>query len=150
MLVVAILTRREHTTTGEVLSAIALSSFAMPLARASGATLTAALTCAVVFASAFVAGTVCVRAVIAATRRPPAAPDRIAAGIVAAAALAVLQAFGIAGRVSHAAPWAAAPVCAGGVILVALAPSARHLRTIGWALVTSTAATAAILIAALR
>jgi len=150
MLFVAILARREHTTFGEMLSAIALSSFAMPLARASDAALPAALTCALVFTSAFVAGTLCVRAVIAATHRPPALSHRLGSAIIAAGAVVALQALASGGRVSHAAPWAAAPVCAGGLILVLLAPSARHLRTIGWALVASTTATAAILIAALR
>lgn len=150
ILVLLIAAQHEHTAIGEVLSAMALSSFAVPLARASGASSSVALTCALVFVSAFVAGTLCVRAVIAATRRPPAASMRIAAGLVAAGSLAALQALAAAGRVSRAAPLAALPVCLGGLILVLTAPSARHLRTIGWALVATTTAAALILIVALR
>src|SRR4051812_14355288 len=150
ILLLLILAHREHTTIGEVLSAIALSSIAVPIARASGALPAVALTCALVFASAFVAGTLCVRAVIAATRQPPSTWTRGVARLVAAGSLVLLQALAAGGTGSRTPPWAAAPVCLGGLILVLAVPSARHLRTIGWGLVAATTVTAVILIATLR
>jgi hypothetical protein len=150
MLVVVIVWRQEHTTSGEVLSAVALSSMALPVAVAAGAPVAVALSCASVFAAVFVSGTLCVRAVIGATRTPPAVGARTVAGLIAAASVAVLWMLAVAGRASRSAPWAALPVCGGGLLLVMKPPSARHLRTIGWSLVATTTITAAALIATLR
>ena len=146
----AILAQREHTTAGEVLSALALSSLALPVALAGGAPPTAALSCAAVFSAAFVSGTLCVRAVIFATRRPPSAGARAMAGLIAAASIAALWMLGAAGRASPSAPWAALPVCGGGLLLVLRPPSTRHLRRIGWSLVATTTLTAIVLIVTLR
>jgi hypothetical protein len=55
--------------------------------------------------------------------------------------------LGAIGFASSIAPWAALPVCVAGVVLVVKPPSARHLRIVGWTLVVTTAAAAAVLIA---
>jgi hypothetical protein len=150
ILVVFIVTRQEHTTGGEVLSALALSSLAWPVTVAGGANSRVGISCAAAFAAIFVAGTLSVRAVIANTRHPPAAAARGVAGLVAVASMAMLWSMAIAGRMSSSAPWSALPVCGGGLVLVLTPPSARHLRTIGWSLIGATTLTAVVLIAALR
>jgi YwiC-like protein len=141
---------REHTAGGEVVSAIVLATIASPVALAAGAVPAVALTCATVFAAGFVAATMCVHGVIARTRRPPAASVRILGATVA---MFVVIAFVVASRigmVSAVAPWAVLPMCIAGLVLVAVPPSARHLRVVGWMLVGSTVLTSAWLIAALR
>ena len=150
MLAFAIVTQREHTAAGEVLSALALSSLALPVALAAGASPAVGVTCAAVFSAAFVSGTLCVRAVIRASRRPPAAGTRAVAGSIATASIAVLWLLAAAGHAAAPAPWTALPVCGGGLLLVLIAPPARHLRTIGWLLVATTTITAAALIVTLR
>ncbi|MBI3402861.1 MAG: YwiC-like family protein [Acidobacteria bacterium] len=147
MLLAVIATRREHTMAGEILSACVLASLALPVALASHTTHAVAVTCVLVFAAAFTTATVCVRAVIMHTRRPPAIASRIAGALTACGAIAILVFSGAIGFASTVAPWAALPVCAAGVVLVAAPPSARQLRIVGWTLVATTAAAAAILIA---
>jgi hypothetical protein len=80
-------------------------------------------------------------------RRPPAVAPRVAGALTAVAALAILAFFGAIGVASTVGPWAALPMCGAGVALVVTPPSARRLRVVGWTLVATTAATAAVLIA---
>ena len=144
-----ILARREHTTAGEILSAVTMASLALPVGLAGGALMESALTCALAFGAGFVAATACVRAVILRTRKPPAAGARLVGGAVAAAVIAALAVLASRDVIDPSAPWAAAPLCVGGLALAAVAPSARRLKTVGWTLVATTALTAAVLIAAL-
>ena len=147
MLIVA---RRERTSAGEILTALTLSSLACPVALAADAAAPAALSVASAFAAAFVSATISVRAVIMHTRRPPARPSRIVAGIFAGASLGALAWAGLGGLATSAGLWAALPVCGASLVLVVVPPSASRLRVVGWTLVTATLATAAILIAALH
>jgi hypothetical protein len=149
-LLVLIALRREHTTAGEIFSAFTLASVSLPVALASGATHAVAVTCVLVFAAGFVTATVCVRAVIMHTHRPPASTARIGGVVTVAGALTVLAVAASVGFASTVAPWAALPMCAAGVVLVAKPPSARQLRVVGWTLVATTAATSTVLMAALR
>lgn len=144
-----ILSRHEHSTFGEVLTAVALSSLAAPVALGSGASTTTAVTCAVVFASALVAGTLSVRAVIMRTRQPPAVGARAVSAIVSLGFIAALAVLSQNGLVTWAAPLAALPMCGLAAALVAFPPSARHLRVVGWTLVSGTTATALVLVALL-
>src|SRR3954462_7035624 len=150
ILVAFIFMRHEHTTGGEVLSALALSSLAWPIALAGEATTLVSVSCAAAFAAIFVSGTLTVRAIIATTRHPPAAAARGIAVLVAVASIAALWLLAFAGRVSPSAAWSALPVCGGGLLLALNPPSARHLRTIGWSLVGATTLTAMMLIVSLR
>ena len=150
MLLVVILARREHTGGGEILTALTLSSLALPVGLAARASPMAATTSAVVFGAVFVSGTIGVRAVIAHTRRPPASGVRAGAVVLAVGALVLLWRIASSGVVASSAPWAALPVCALAVRLAAAPPSAQRLRTVGWALVATTAASAIVLTATLR
>jgi YwiC-like protein len=146
----ALAARREHTAAGEIVAAVALASLALPAALASGASWTAAWTCALVFAASFVVATVSVRAVVLVARRAAGPGARVAACACAACAVAVLAVLASAAIVASIAPWAAAPVCGTGFVLAAAAPSPRRLRAIGWVLVLSIVFTAAALAAGLR
>jgi hypothetical protein len=150
LVVLIIVTQRERTMPGELLTAVALASLARPIALASAAAPIAATTCAVVFACVFVAGTVGVRAVIACTRHPPASGMRAIAAVAAVVFVALLWVIARAGLAASSAPWAALPVCGLAVVLAAAPPSAKQLRAVGWALVGTTAASAGLLIATLR
>ena len=147
VLAIVIVSGREHTLAGESLAAITFSSIALPVARAAGVASMVALTCAAVFASVFVAATVSVRAVIARTRTPPALAARAAAVVVALGSLAALALLGSM-RISAVAPLAALPACLVAFAAALAAPSARHLRAIGWTLIATTLAAAALLVAA--
>jgi hypothetical protein len=145
-----IFSRREHTSGGEVVTAVALSALASPLALGSGASAVTARTVALVYVAAFTSATLCVHGVIMRTRKPPATASRAIGAAVAAVSVVALFWLARAGVVSGVAPWAALPMCAGGVVLVWSPPSARQLRAVGWTLVGTTAATALILVVALR
>jgi YwiC-like protein len=148
LLAIAIYVDREHTPAGEALAAIALPSIALPVARAATVESTVALTCAAVFAAAFVAATLSVHAVIARTRKPPAAGERIAGAAAAAGSIAALAVLAALNLVSVVAPIAALPICLVALIVALAAPSARRLRAIGWTLIATTLLAAALLIVA--
>ncbi|MDE3155187.1 MAG: hypothetical protein KGN76_08790, partial [Acidobacteriota bacterium] len=150
VLAAVIFTHREKTTGGELLTAVTLSLVALPIALAARAPSTVALTCVLVFALCFIVATVSVRAVILWARGRAGIGTRVTAGVVAAGSVAALAGLARAGVTAPAGPWAAIPVCTLGLLLVLVAPSPRHLRTIGWSLVAATALTAIVLIAALR
>ena len=145
-----IFSRREHTMGGEIVTAAALAALASPLALGSRAAPLAARTIALVYVASFVSATCCVHGVIMRTRRPPARMPRLVGGGIAVASVVILFALAPVGVVAATAAWAAVPVCAGGVALVAAPPSARQLRIVGWTLVGTTALTCAVLVIALR
>ena len=147
-LAAAIALRREHTLGGEILAAITFSSIAYPIARAAGATQSVAITCAAVFAAVFVAATMCVHAVIARTRRPPAIGARLAGVVVAVGVLLVLWQLGVRGVVSSLSAAAAFPACLVAGIAAIAVRSAKRLRPIGWTLIVTTLMAAALLIVA--
>jgi hypothetical protein len=147
-LAAAIALHREHTVAGEILAAITFSSIAYPIARAAGAAQSVAITCAAVFAAVFVAATVCVHAVIARTRRPPAIGARVAGVVVAVGVLLVLWQLGVHGVVSSLSAAAAFPACVVACIAAIAVRSAKRLRPIGWSLIITTCMAAALLIVA--
>jgi YwiC-like protein len=150
LLAVVIGARLEHTAGGEVLSAVVMAALAWPAALASAVPAAAARTCAVVFAAGFGAATLAVHAVIARTRRPPAATARVVAMLGAVAAMLVVAAAARMRVLEWAGVYAVAPMAAAAFVLAWTAPPAQRLRTVGWALVAASTATAGITIAALR
>lgn len=148
--VVAVLvaTRRERTTVGEMVVATTLSSVSLPVARAGGASLAAALTLFVVFAVVFSTATIAVRALIGRTARG-GGPSPASAGAATMGALAALAWLAVRGVLAPVAPYAAIPVALVGLGLTVSPPAPRHLRSIGWTLVAATAASAVILVVGL-
>jgi hypothetical protein len=123
---------------------------ALPVAIAAGANRDTAMTCVAVFAGQFVAATVAVHAVISRTRRPPATRARCVAAAVASSWLLAVTWLAASGLLSTAAPLAVLPAWVTSCVLVAVPPSARNLRVVGWCLIATSVVTAVILVAALR
>jgi len=140
---------RERTTAGEVLAAVTLSSASIPAAMAGGLPADAAWAIAVVFAAAFSAATVSVRAIITPIART-GGPTRTTAAAVIAAATVLPMALRRTGAIAPGAVAAVLPVCVVATMLIVRPPPIRRLRTVGWTLVAATALTALILIVALR
>lgn len=140
----------ERTTAGEVIVGAALASLSLPVALASGVPSAGAWTVAAVFAAAFAMATVTVRAVIARPAGASRGPTRGAALAVVSGLFAVLVFLAGRGVLASSAAIASSPVLILTGVLLVVAPSARHLRTIGWTLVAATAGTSAILISTLR
>jgi len=150
VLAAAILAGRERTMAGEMCSALTLASTCLPVGIAADVPRIATLTCAVVYACAFVCATGCVHAIIAHGRQPPATATRSAAVAGAMFAIGALVWLATRGSLAPVAPWAAAPVCATGGVLAILPPRATRLRVVGWVLVGSSLAAATILVVAFR
>jgi len=150
LLAVAIVAGWEHTPFGEVLTAVVLSTLCVPVATGAGASWFEAHTIAFVYAASFISATLCVHGVIARTRKPPATGARAVGMSAACLLMAIVAALARRGYVAPVAPWAALPLCIGGLALAAFPPSARQLRVVGWTLVAGTTLTAVVLIAALR
>jgi len=144
-----ILAGRERTIGGEVLSALAFASIAVPMALAAGATPTAAIACAAVFAAQFVSATLAVHAVILRTRQPPAIRSRLIAAAVASGSVLGLAWLAARGAIAGSAPLAVLPAWIASCSLAAVPPPARRLRVVGWCLLATSLTTAMILVATL-
>lgn len=142
--------RAGHTTAGELASAVAFASIALPVGLAAHLSFAQALSCALAFATAFTVATLSVRAVIVWKRHPLGRLTRLGAAAFGCAALAALVSLARAGVLVAAAPWAALPVCTVAIGIAAIAPAPRHLRTVGWTLVAATVAAAILLVVSFR
>ncbi len=145
---------REKTGAGEVSASLAFATAAMPAAVASGVPVPGAGAIALSYAALFTVSTLAVRVVVLRVRGggDPAGVARTRALLLAVAAAATAAAlFGAArGAVSAGTPAAVVPgvVVALGVALRPPPPAA--LRRVGWALVATSAATMAALVAVVR
>jgi hypothetical protein len=142
-----IVQKKQRTATGEMHVALALGSCALPTGVASGLSAQEAASCWFVLTLGFWAATLAVRATIALQRREPSAAERLAAALIAlgspVAALWMSHRFGV-----HPLLWIATlPLSTLAILFAATPPSARRLRTVGWALVTAGAAATVALIA---
>jgi hypothetical protein len=149
----AVAAQREKSSWGEIAVALAFSLAAAPICIAAGASTSTALSVAIAFAAIFVAATLAVRVVILKVRgggNPRAAHLTRLTVFVSSGAVAIALATA---AVNLLLPWttvlAAGPGLAGALWLACFPPSPRRLHRVGWALVTMSAATAAILIAGL-
>lgn len=146
---VADVARVKHTLAGEIAAGLILALVAWPIGRAARVSTFASMSCVAAYAAGFSLLTICVRAVIATTRRPPATRERAIGAAVAIVLLALLMAAAGNGVVSIAAVWAAVPTFVAGLALVVRPPSARRLRIVGWALVAATIFSSLVLIVVL-
>ena len=142
-LAVVVASGQERTFSGEILAAVTLSAFSLPVALAAGASWTSALTISIVFALMFLVATTAVHAIIArvhggGSRRP------ISGGLTLSVLLALILLVH-EGLVHPIAPWAGLPVSIVALYLVGRPPSPHYLRVVGWTLVAATAATSLIL-----
>jgi len=135
----------ERSAVGETVAAAALAAAGVPVVCCAGVAPGAALWAWATWAVGFALVTPAVRSAIAHARSPSPLTRRAAALLPPLAALAALAAAGPAWSGLAAAPFALASLA-----LVAAPPSPRHLRRVGWALVASSLAAGAALVAALR
>ena len=145
--------RQEKSAPAEVAVALAFSLAAIPICLCAGASVTDALSIGVVFALVFVAGTLSVRVVILKVRGGgrPRAVRITRAALIALAATAAVGLAVAAGRGTL--PWAALLAIAPGLIAalsMALRRTAPKLRTVGWTLMSTSAAAALILMGGVR
>jgi len=138
--------RQERTAAGEVLAALALSAWAVPVALAGGLAVDAALTLWGTFSLSFGLAILAVRLVIRAGK-PGANRTRlrllgvVGVGVTLALAVGLALLFGVPpGRVMALGPsgLAALGCCA-------VLPSPRRLRTVGWSLAGASLLTAVLL-----
>jgi YwiC-like protein len=143
----------EKRAFGEAAAALTFSLIAIPICLASGARIASALSVGIAFAATFVTATLAVRAVILRVRgggQPRA--ERVTRLSVLVLCIAIGGAL-IVTPLRGDMPWTATSATAPGLIaavwLALRPPSPARLRTVGWTLVATTAATAAILIVGL-
>lgn len=144
------LTRREKTTTGELLVAMTLPSTMIPVAIAGGVSPSTAVIAAAVWAVVFGLGTLTVRAIIARAKKNvrPSWPPALAP-ILSGLAIAVALALAISGVFPTIAAIAVVPTALVALVFGVLDVHPRNLRRMGWSLVASNIAVLAALIAGL-
>jgi hypothetical protein len=149
----ALATGREKTTPGEIAVALAFATLPVPMCLTAGAPPATGVTLAVVFGTLFIAGTLGVRAVVL-TVRGGGDPAAVRATRRALLVFSVAVSAALVALAGLLLPWAAlAAVAPGLVAAIAVAwrpPSPTRLRTLGWALVSTSTLAALVLIAALR
>lgn len=128
--------RKERTFAGELVAAIALTGAAAPVAVASGASLDAALGAWAAWAAGYAFTVVAVHRVLARRRRRASWIDAvtIAGAVAAACALWTVQLH------------VALPLAVCSIVLMVLAPSTRHLRTIGFVFLGASLIASALLV----
>jgi hypothetical protein len=141
-----IVQKLQKTTTGEMHVVLTLTSCALPVGVAAGATPQEAAGCWFVMALGFWAATLAVRGTIARQRREPTAALRAGAVIVAIGS-PLLVAFMSQRFRLHPTLWLATlPLSVSAVALALFPPSARHLRVVGWTLIGGGACATLLLI----
>lgn len=141
--------REEKTTVGEIVAAVALSGAGFPVALAGGVALFPAAVTWLVWATAFLLSTLAVRAVIERAKREGRA-TRAAAYVATAGAAAGSGLLASRGLLPPVAPLALAPfvLLSLGVCLIPV--HTRHLRRVGWGLMSACVTTLGILLVSLR
>ena len=148
--VVAVLVWRdaERTAVGEMVVATALSSTGYPVALAAGAPLGVAAAAWIAWILAFASATLAVQAVLA--RRNPS--SGVAWG--PATAIAAILAFASSAAARTSLPWAVpaavAPVALAALGIVLLRVPPRQLRRVGWAVLSASLVSLAVLVGGLR
>ena len=145
----SLLAKQEKRAGAEIAVALAFALSAVPMCLAGGFSVATAVSVGAVFASVYVAGVLCVRAIVLATRgggRPAA--SRATRRLLVAVATCSLVGFAIAASRATL-PWATLIAVAPGLgiaLALALRPSPPPLKTVGWSLASTSAAAALILI----
>ena len=147
----AALSRQEKRASTEIAVALAFALAAFPICLSAGAAVDTAASVALVFASVYVTGVLCVRALVLG-RRAGGNPLASRATRFALIVVAVGSALGITIAVTRGwLPWATLAAAAPGLataVVLASRPQRAALKTVGWSLALMSAAAALILITA--
>lgn len=151
---ILLLTGREKSTLGEIVSAIAFASVTIPIGAAAASSPFRAFIIAFTFASLFILSTLGVRIVVLTTRGGGDPHAVRVARLQFAAAIAVIS-VGIPFAAltefrTAVAALAILPGVAVSTVLAVRPPPARRLRTVGWTLLSTSAFLAIALVSALR
>ena len=133
----------ERSLLGEWVAAAALSSTIVPLSVAGGRSPAEALQAFVVFVLGFFASVSAVRASIATKKHGVGIASRLMPVLATGAVGLILAGLRV---VPLWVPIAAAPMVAGAVVLAAFPPPPRALMRVGWMLVATSVATAALVV----
>lgn len=137
--------RRERTTAGEVLAAVALASVAMPVGVAAGLSVGTAVVIVLVWAVGLAIATATVRGILrAAKERRSVLPEAATTAAVLVLAIAALLS-----TVGEVPVWVAPSLCPlafASVALGAFRPRPAHVRRVGWLLVGANVATLVIVV----
>lgn len=141
--------KEEKTTLGEVIAAAALSGVGFPIAIAEGIDVFRAALVWFVWTIAFAVATCCVRAVIA--RAKDAGPGPMVLAYVVTIG-AILSSVGCAltDQLPMAVPIALAPFEVLGLSVLVAPVHTKHLRRVGWGLVTASLLTGVFVVAMFR
>lgn len=140
---------RERTVAGELLVAITLASWCLPVGLAAGFEPSQAVSCWAVWTVTFVVATLGVRGVIARTRRERWRPLSVGAVLVGALAWWIVHRLALSGAVAGEVPLGLAPAGVLSFALWLLPVQARHLHRVGWTIAATGAVTLALLLRAL-
>jgi len=148
--IVALLAWRgvERTRGGEVAVAVGLSSTGYPVAIAAGAPPGAAAAAWLAWGLGFAAATLAVQVVLDRARGEERTGAPSAAAVIAIALLPV--GLALRATVPWAVPAAVAPLALASLGVVALRPSPRRLKRVGWTVLAASVAAALVLVAGLR
>ena len=145
-----ILGGREHTISGEIAVAVALSSCGLPVALAARAAVDRAAICWLVFAVAFIVSIVAVHSLITRWRARGGLTWWWQAATLAVAVVVGAGLLSGTGRLPTAVPLALAPASAVALYVALVPPAPRHLTRVGWALAAASALGAVTLSIGLR
>lgn len=137
-----------HSMAGELLAALGLCSWALPVGIAAGATVELTVVVWATWSLAFGLGTVTVRRFVQSRKAGPAlliGPAVLAVVIMVSSVAAAVT----LPSVPMAAPLALLPACCLTLAVWRLRPHTRHLRKVGWALAASSTVTALVLVVGL-
>lgn len=147
----AVLNRREKHASAEIAVALAFALAALPICLSAGVSAKTAMSIALVFASVYVTGVLCARAIVLG-KRGGGSPTAFRATQVALVAVAVGSALGLGIAVMRAWVPGATLIAAAPGLTTAVALAARPhrpaLKTVGWSLTLTSAVAAMILISA--
>ncbi len=141
---------RERSTLGEVLAAVAITSWSLPTALAAKISWESAFTLAIVFGTGFAVATVAVKGLIRVHKnRAPPSTRRLSV-ILPSAALGLAALCCYVDGPSCVASLALVPPSLVSLATALTSPPLRHLRTIGWALVSAFVLSMVMLVVGLR
>lgn len=141
---------REHTLVGELMAALTLSSWCVPVALAGGLAVPVAAAIWAIWTGVFGVATCAVHLVIARSTRRPVSLAMALGWLLAVATPAVVWSFARAGHVPDLALAIPLPALVTFVALVGAPVRATHLRQIGWSVIGVSGLTLALMAVAIR